>query len=98
MVLVEAIACGTPVVATRSGGPEDIVVDDVGVLVPPEDTEALAQGIEHVLERRAMYDPKTLRAHAVKKFGLDAVADQVTELYARAVLSRDPGRRNLPNV
>src|SRR5262249_39107193 len=41
MVLAEALACGTPVVSTRCGGPEDIVTDEVGVLVPTEDPEAL---------------------------------------------------------
>lgn len=98
MVVVEAIACGTPVVATRSGGPEDIVVDDVGVLVPAEDPEALAEGIERVLERRSMYNAEALRAYAVQKFGLDSVADQVTELYARAVLSRGPRPQSLPSA
>ena len=34
-VLLEALACGTPVVATRSGGPEEIVTEQVGVLTPP---------------------------------------------------------------
>ena len=41
-VLVEALACGTPVVATSCGGPEDIVTDAVGRLVPVENAEALA--------------------------------------------------------
>lgn len=85
MALVEALACGTPVVATRCGGPEDIVAGDVGVLVPPEDPEALARGIVHVLDRRRSYDPATLRAYAVNKFGLDSVATRVVELYRRAV-------------
>src|SRR5262249_30211794 len=36
MVLAESLACGTPVVATRCGDPEDIVTDQVGVLVERE--------------------------------------------------------------
>src|SRR6267143_570436 len=61
-VLIEALACGTPVVATRCGGPEDIVTDEVGVLVPTEDPEALARGIQTVLERRKGFNPSKLRA------------------------------------
>jgi teichuronic acid biosynthesis glycosyltransferase TuaC len=87
-VLLEALACGTPVVATRCGGPEDIVTDEVGVLVPTEDPEALARGIEQVLDARATYDPVVLRAHALEKFGLDSVNQRVGELYARAMEGR----------
>jgi glycosyltransferase involved in cell wall biosynthesis len=86
MVLVEALACGTPVVATRCGGPEDIVTDAVGILVPPEDPEALAQGIEQVLERRSAYDPRALRAYALDKFRLETVTARVVDLYRQAVL------------
>jgi teichuronic acid biosynthesis glycosyltransferase TuaC len=85
MVLIEALACGTPVVATRSGGPEEIVNDRVGVLVTPEDPEALARGIEHVLERRRAYDPALLRAHALEKFGARSVGERLRQVYEDAV-------------
>ena len=85
MVLVEALACGTPVVATRCGGPEDIVIGEVGVLIPPGDPEALARGIAQVLDRRLNYDPAMLRAYAVRKFGLESVVGRVMQLYRRAV-------------
>jgi len=87
MVLVEALACGTPVVATRCGGPEDIVTSQVGVLVPPEDPAALAQGIRHVLDHGANYDPARLRAHAVENFGLEPVGNRIAQLYREAVRS-----------
>jgi len=81
-VLAEAIACGRPVVATRCGGPEDIVKDEVGVLVEPENPTALADGIATVLDRR--YDPSVLRDYAVTRFGTRAVGDQLTGLYDEA--------------
>ena len=89
MVLAEALACGTPVVATRAGGPEDIVDDEVGVLVPVEDPEALAEGIRTVLRRRAWYDPARLRARTLERFGLEAVGRDLAALYRQAV---GPGR------
>src|SRR5690606_1200441 len=46
LVAVEAMACGTPVVATRVGGMRFTIEEDVsGVLVPPGDPEAMAAGI-----------------------------------------------------
>ncbi len=88
MVLVEALACGTPVVATRCGGPEDIVSAEVGILVPPEDPQALAAGIAQVLDRRSDYDPAKLRAYALERFGLESVGKRLQELYAEALSMR----------
>ena len=84
-MLVEALACGTPVVATRCGGPEDIVKEGVGVLVSPEDPETLARGIEHVLDRRAAYDPAALRAYALEQFGSRPVSLRMASLYQEAI-------------
>lgn len=49
-VAVEAMLAGLPVVATRSGGLPEIVVDgETGLIVPTRDTKALAEAIEHLL-------------------------------------------------
>jgi len=59
IVLLEAMAAGLPIVATRVGGIPEIVVDGVqGDLVPPHDAEALAQALEKLCsdpELRARY-------------------------------------------
>jgi glycosyltransferase involved in cell wall biosynthesis len=83
MVLVESLACGTPVVSTRCGGPEDIVSDEVGYLATPEDPEALAKGIEHVLDHASGYDPERLRAYALEHFGSESVGRRLSQVYDR---------------
>lgn len=50
-VLVEALACGRPVLATPVGGIPEVVAADTGVLVPARDAAALARGLTDVLER-----------------------------------------------
>ena len=50
-VLVEALACGRPVVATPVGGIPEVVDAQSGVLVAPRDATALAEGLKTVLER-----------------------------------------------
>jgi glycosyltransferase involved in cell wall biosynthesis len=84
-VLIEALACGTPVVATRCGGPEDVVTEAVGKLVPIEDPGQLAAAMETVLEHRQIYDPHTLRAYAAERFSWQRVAEQTVALYQAAV-------------
>jgi glycosyltransferase involved in cell wall biosynthesis len=50
LVLLEAMALCKPVVATRAGGPTEIVVEgETGMLVPPQEPEPLAQAISHLL-------------------------------------------------
>ena len=44
-VAAEALACGTPLVITRCGGPEEFVTPEDGVMVPADDPSALAEGI-----------------------------------------------------
>ncbi len=84
-VLVEALACGTPVVATRCGGPEDIVTDEVGRLVQKEDPKALQAGIEAVLDTPEAYPVERLRRYALDGFAWERVATRTMELYERAV-------------
>ena len=84
-VLVEALASGTPVVATRSGGPDDIVSNGVGHLVPVEDSAALAASIVDVLEHPERYDADELRSYALERFRWSAVAGEFAALYRDAV-------------
>ncbi len=87
-VLVEALACGTPVVATRCGGPEDIVNEQVGVLVPKEDDWALASAMEYVLAHREQYAPAALRSYALANFAWERIAERTVHLYHEALSQR----------
>lgn len=84
-VLVEALACGTPVVATKCGGPEDIVTEDVGELVPVGDAAALAAALARVLDDPGRYDSDRLRRYAVSRFGWDGIVDRIHDVYLDAV-------------
>ncbi len=81
VALIEALACGTPVVSTRCGGPEDIVVDDVGHLVPVGDSVALAEAVAAVLDDPARYPVDILREYAVSRYGMKTVGRQIREVY-----------------
>lgn len=50
-VLVEAMACGRPVVATRVGGIPEVIDASTGILVPPRDPPALGRGLAQALAR-----------------------------------------------
>jgi GT2 family glycosyltransferase len=72
LVLVEALASGTPVVAPASGGPAEIVDESCGTLYRPGDADAAAAGLVRVLRGdRAMHRPARRRAE--ERFSLDRV-------------------------
>jgi glycosyltransferase involved in cell wall biosynthesis len=78
-VVAEAMAAGTPVVATRVDGLPELVEDGVtGRLVDPGDTAALAVAVLDVLEQREAMG-RAARA-AAERFGADAYADRVEDL------------------
>jgi len=62
---IEAMACGVPVVATRSGGPEEILEGEAGVLVPSGDPESLALAIERVVSSKEL--AKMLTSKAIQR-------------------------------
>ena len=81
LVTAEALASGTPVVATRCGGPEEILTEETGQLTDVDDAAALAIAIESTLSRT--YDRAALRRYAVDRFGSVAASERLGRLYER---------------
>lgn len=85
LVLVESLACGTPVVASDSGGMAEIVTEQVGRLVPPDDPGALAEAIVTVVAAAAEPDtPRRCTEHAAT-WSWDEVGPRHVAAYQRAV-------------
>ena len=82
VVILEAFACGLPVVSTNVGGISEIVNESNGLLVPPHDAEKLADAMQKMLESYQNYDANTLRDSIIKKFSNEAVGKLLNSLYA----------------
>ena len=82
LVCAEALACGTPVVATRCGGPEEIVTAELGRLVEPRDSAALAAAIELVGGSSWEWQPERARAYVQERFSMAALAMRLEQQYA----------------
>jgi glycosyltransferase involved in cell wall biosynthesis len=90
--LIEAAACGRPMVATDVPGCREVVRPDTGFLVPPGDPTALAQAIAALAQSpdlRARFGA-TARALAIERFSADAIGQATVDLYRRLA---DGGRR-----
>lgn len=82
VVILEAFACGLPVVSTNVGGISEIVNESNGLLVPPHDAEKLANAMQKMLESYQNYDANTLRDSIIKKFSNEAVGKLLNSLYS----------------
>ncbi|RMF67254.1 MAG: glycosyltransferase family 4 protein [Calditrichaeota bacterium] len=86
VVLVEALACGTPVISTRCGGPEFIVRDDrVGRLVDVGDEEALAQALQDFYFGYDRFDSREIYRFFKEHFSSEAIAQRLADTYAKAL-------------
>jgi glycosyltransferase involved in cell wall biosynthesis len=78
--VVEAMACGTPVIAFDRGSLREILVSETtGVLVP--DVASAAEAIKNV----SRFDRATVRAHAVERFSRDRMVDEYVAVYHQAI-------------
>lgn len=85
LVCAEALACGTPVVATRCGGPEEIITEDLGMIVEPRDSAALAAAIELVVSSEWKWQPERARAYVQERFSMAALALRLEQHYESVV-------------
>jgi glycosyltransferase involved in cell wall biosynthesis len=84
--VLEALACGTPVISTDVGGIGDYVDDSCGWLLPLGDSEAAFQRVKVLAENREMARAKRAGARAqAEKFSWERVAAQITAGYQRVV-------------
>ncbi|MGA1265089.1 MAG: glycosyltransferase [Prochlorothrix sp.] len=98
-VAIEAMACGTPVVASKVGGLAlTIAHEATGLLVPPRDEAALAQAIQRVLENptwaASLRQSSTDRA--TQLFSWSRIAAQFSDLYRRLLAQSLTGQVSTP--
>ena len=85
IVVLEAMACGTPVIATRCGGPEEIVIDGVnGYLVPNNnDPQILSEKIIELLENKQLLQKmgENARKYVEAKYSVEVIGKKLAKIY-----------------
>lgn len=82
-VVVEALCCGLPVIASNVGGVKEAVGAEQGILVASEDVEALAIAMINMKNSYYKFHPQKIALSASKAYNYQHIADQFIQLYSQ---------------
>jgi glycosyltransferase involved in cell wall biosynthesis len=80
-VIVEAFACGLPVISTDVGGVAEHLNKDMGLIIEARDEEALLQSCIYMLDHCAEYNKENMHKYALENFSYRSVGAKITEIY-----------------
>ena len=72
VVVIEAQAVGLPVLCTASGGPDHLIDETNGVMVPTGDASRLSAALADMRRSASRYDRAAIRARALREYGPEA--------------------------
>lgn len=81
MVYIEAAGCGLPIIGCHSGGTEDIIVKENGLLAENNDLNSLERSMEYILVHFEEFDLKWISLDAHERFGEKRVSEQLIDVY-----------------
>ncbi len=85
LVVIEALACGTPVIGTNSGGIPDILTKETGLLFEQENYHELALKVLDVLNGKVHFDRKYIAEDTLAKYSQDEFTESLVNIYDEAL-------------
>jgi glycosyltransferase involved in cell wall biosynthesis len=92
LAIAEALASGHPVISTASGGPESFIDSDIGLIVPVNDLDALAEGIGRLPAFLKGFRPEIARDRMAERFGPRKFARRMADILESALETKATGK------
>ena len=85
VVCIEALSQGLPNIATVCGGPEEILTKEDGVLIPPEDIDALAEAMKKMYLNYSQYNRVSIAERCKKRYAPNVIASKLTCIFETTI-------------
>ena len=86
VVLIEGMAQGKPVIATRCGGPEEFITPDLGILVDVENVDQLCNAMINVKKNYSKYNRDHIITSCKENYSQTRIANKLTDIYSALVI------------
>jgi glycosyltransferase involved in cell wall biosynthesis len=81
VVLLEALACGLPVISTNVGGISEVIHEGNGILIVPDDEQVITEALEQMVAKFDTFNREAIRNEAVERYSFEAVSKAYSEVY-----------------
>lgn len=81
VAILEALACGLPVISSICGGIRECIFDFNGLLFPVDDVDALADAIKYMFDNYQLYDRQKITEDCKNRFSPEVIAHQLTDVF-----------------
>lgn len=88
LVVIEAMACGTPVIGTNSGGIPDIITEETGMLFEPENYEELAEKVKQIINKETTFNKEAIAEYTKETYSQDKFIGQLIDIYEKSVQNK----------
>ena len=83
LVIIEALACGTPVIGSNVGGIPDIITSQTGILFNKNDYIGLAQNILKIIDNKVLFNSQFIALNTKDRYSQDKIIDDVIDIYKK---------------
>jgi glycosyltransferase involved in cell wall biosynthesis len=83
--ILEALACGKPVISTKCGGPEFMIREENGIIVEPGNVLELSEGIQRIIENYSNYKTEVIRRLFLETYSSKKVFEETKFIYEGVV-------------
>jgi len=85
VTFIEAMACGKPIIAIKLPVLQEKINEDIGILIPPKNVNALSDAINYMLDNYQNYSPENISNYAKDNFSYETIGKKINIIYKKVI-------------